>query len=44
LAFDESAEVRSQESQRTGVDHIEAEPAAETDLENDLFEISGNLE
>jgi hypothetical protein len=42
LAFDESAEVRWQESQRTETDNIDVEPVAETDSQNDLFESGGN--
>jgi hypothetical protein len=37
LAFDETAEVRWQESQRTETDNIDVEPVAETDSQNDFF-------
>ena len=42
LAFDESAEVRWQESQPTEADNFDVGPAPETDLQNDLIEASGN--
>jgi hypothetical protein len=42
LAFDESAEVRWQESQPTEADNIDVGPASETDLQNDLIETSSN--
>jgi hypothetical protein len=42
LAFDESAEVRWQESQRTEADNIDVEPVAETDSQNDFFESGEN--
>jgi len=42
LAFDESAEVRWQESRPTEADNIDVGPATETDLQADLVEASGN--
>jgi hypothetical protein len=42
LAFDESAEVRWQESRATEADNIDVGPATGTDLQNDLIESSGN--
>jgi hypothetical protein len=42
LAFDESAEVRWQESQRTEPDKTDGGPVAESGLQNELFESSGN--
>ena len=43
LAFDESAEMRWEESNRpTEADNIDAGPATETDLQSDLIEASGN--
>ena len=42
LAFDESAAMRWEESQPTEADNIDVGPATGTDLENDLFEASGN--
>jgi hypothetical protein len=42
LAFDVAAEVRWQESRPTEADNIDVGPAAETDLQNDLIEASGN--
>jgi hypothetical protein len=42
LAFDESAEVRCQESMPTEADNIDVEPVTETALQNDLTEASGN--
>jgi hypothetical protein len=42
LAFDESAEVRWQESQPTEADNIEVGPVMATDLQADLIEASGN--
>jgi len=42
LAFDESAEVRWQESRPMEADNIDVGPATEADLQNDLIESSGN--
>ena len=42
LAFEESAEARWQESQRTEADNMDVGPATETDLQSDLMEASGN--
>ena len=42
LAFDESAAMRWQESQPIETDNIDVGPATGTDLQNDLFEGSGN--
>ena len=42
LAFDESAAMRSQESQPIEADYIDVGPAIGTDLQNDLFEALGN--
>jgi hypothetical protein len=42
LAFDESAEVRWQESQQAAKDNTDAGLVAEGDLKHDLFEASGN--
>jgi len=42
LAFDEAAEMRWQESRPTEADNIDVGPAAETDLQGDLMEASGN--
>jgi hypothetical protein len=41
IAFDESAKMRCEESQRAEADNSEG-PAEATDLQNDLFESSGN--
>jgi hypothetical protein len=43
IVFDESAQVRWQESQRTGPDNLEVAPDTDRDLQNDLFESSRNL-
>ena len=42
LAFDESAEMRWQESRQTEADNIDVGPATETDLQSDLIESSSN--
>jgi len=42
LAFDETAEMRWQESRPTEADNIEVGPATETALQSDLMEASGN--
>ncbi len=42
LAFDESAEMRWEESRPMEADNIDVGPAAGTELENDLFETSEN--
>jgi hypothetical protein len=42
LAFDESAEVRWQESRPREADNMDVGPAAETDLQSDLMEASGD--
>jgi len=42
LAFDESAQVRWQESSLAEADNIDVGPVKETDLQNDLIEASGN--
>lgn len=42
LAFDESAEVRWQESRPTEADNIDVGPVKETDVRDDLVEPSGN--
>jgi hypothetical protein len=42
LAFDESAEVRWQESRPTEADNIDVRPTTETDLQNDLIDATGN--
>jgi hypothetical protein len=42
LAFDESAETRWQESQRTEGDNVDVGPPTETDLQDELIEASGN--
>jgi hypothetical protein len=42
LAFDESAEMRWQESRPTEADNIDVGLATETDLQNDVMESSGN--
>ena len=42
LAFDESAEMRWQESRPTEADNIDVGPATETDLQDDLVGSSGN--
>jgi hypothetical protein len=43
LAFDESAEMRWQESRRlTEADNIDVGPATEMDSQSDLLEVSGN--
>jgi hypothetical protein len=42
LAFDESAEMRWQESRPMEADNIDVGPAIETDLQSDLMEASAN--
>ena len=42
LAFDESAEMRWEESRPTEADNIDVGLVTETDLRDDLFEPSGN--
>jgi hypothetical protein len=42
LAFDESAEMRWQESRPAEADNIAVGPATETELQSDLIEASGN--
>jgi len=42
LAFDESAEMRWQESRPMEADNMDVGPATETDLQSDLIEASGD--
>ena len=42
LAFDESSEMRWQESRPTEADNMDVGPATETDLQSDLIEASGD--
>ena len=42
LAFDESAEMRWQESRPAEADNIDVGPATETDSQGDLIEASGD--
>ena len=42
FAFDEEAEMRWQESQRAEAKNTDEGQAAETDLQNDLFEAAGD--
>jgi hypothetical protein len=42
LAFNESAEMRWQESRPTEADNMDVGPATETDLQRDLIEGAGN--
>jgi len=42
LAFDETAEMRWQESRPTEADNIDVGPATGPDLQGDLMEASGN--
>ena len=42
LAFDETAEMRWQESRPAGADNIDVGPATETDLQSDLIEAAGD--
>jgi len=42
LAFDESAEMRRQESRPKEADNIDVGPGTETDLQNDLIEAPRN--